>query len=143
MARFYIATGFENKTQHNHMRDALVELGHTITHDWTAEEDGEEPEWEEIANDEMLGAASADFGVMILPGVRGTHTELGIALANDIPVFLLSLQSFKDDVPFYHLPKVIRVPVQTLYGVDPQRERLLLRDAAIQIQGLWLRDHAK
>lgn len=148
MARFYICTGFGNKIQHNYLRDALVELGHEITHDWTFVVHGEsdDPDWTQHASDDAQGVADADFVPVILPGGLGTHTEMGMALALGKPIFLLTIDPYLRDKidgnecpsPFYHLPTVHLIcPVEGL--ISPSGEpRLLIRDAAITLQGLWL-----
>jgi hypothetical protein len=64
---------------------ALTALGHEITYDWSVhgsvQKDGPE-RIREVAEAECNGVLQADLFVCLLPGGRGTHTELGIALGN-------------------------------------------------------------
>lgn len=82
--KFYIATRLENHAQHNDVRNRIVALGHGVTYDWTAHG----PVWRagverirEVAIAERYGVESADAVIVLLPGGRGTHCELGMALA--------------------------------------------------------------
>ena len=65
-----------------------------------------------MATREIDAVKAADFVVVLLPGGRGTHTELGAALALDKPVFLVAphpqqlLDSQGLPNPFYYHPLV-------------------------------------
>jgi hypothetical protein len=94
MTKFYIATGLENIKKHNLLRDSLVEKGHQITYDWTItgnEKSSSLERLNEIAH-VMLedGVKGAELIVVILPGGKGTHTELGAGLAYGKQVLLYS-----------------------------------------------------
>lgn len=91
--KYYIATGLENHELHNVIRDHLAILGHSITYDWTIHG----PVWSKgverctvVAVHELLGVKEADFVIVLLPGGRGTHIELGIALAAGRKVYFVS-----------------------------------------------------
>jgi nucleoside 2-deoxyribosyltransferase len=93
MKSFYIATRLENHAQHNRVRDELHARGYKITYDWTTHG----PAWpqgmayvREVMRQERKGVLDADFVVVLLPGGKGTHVELGIAIAKQIPVFLVT-----------------------------------------------------
>lgn len=82
--RFYIATKLENHAAHNVIRDCLHERGWRITYDWTTHG----PVWRlgedtirETAVKEVQGVSCADVVVVLWPGGRGTHVELGAAIA--------------------------------------------------------------
>lgn len=82
--KFYIATTLDNWCVHNLVRDILSKQGHEITYDWTIHG----PAWpkgldfvREIALNECSGVLHADFVVVLLPAGRGTHVELGMAIA--------------------------------------------------------------
>lgn len=82
--KYYIATSLQNVSAHNKVRDALAAHGHEITYDWTVHG----PVWgsgllklREVAQSEIAGVERADFVVVLLPGGRGTHVELGAAIA--------------------------------------------------------------
>jgi len=118
--RFYIATGLERAREHAEVRQLLEStLGHQITHDWglhgSVQKEGLK-RIEEVAVLEYKGVEAADYVVVLLPGGRGTHTELGIALACVKPVIIHAFVEddclFGDDYrtcAFYHHPRVTLV----------------------------------
>ena len=57
--------------------------------------------------------AARERVILLLPGGRGTHVELGMALALGKKVFLCAgdAEAFapEDTVAFYHLPGVVRL----------------------------------
>lgn len=115
MSKFYIATSLDNVPQHHAIRDILVAEGHECTYDWTVHGAVQALGREVISRTsevECKGVAAADFVVVILPGGRGTHCELGMALALGVPVYLCGPPHFFDTTPtgkttcFYHHPGV-------------------------------------
>lgn len=114
--KVYIATRLERWQDHNQVRDALAALGHTLTYDWTVHgsvwADGA-ARIREVATLELEGVLDADLVVVLLPGGRGTHAELGAALGAGRPVLLHSLDPILLDASpetcaFYHHPLVRR-----------------------------------
>jgi hypothetical protein len=111
---FYIATRLENHAQHNDVRDRLIAMGHELTYDWTKHG----PVWRsgcevirETAIAERQGVQDADFVVVLLPGGRGTHVELGMALALRTPVIIWAADDSQfgacpETCAFYHDPIV-------------------------------------
>ena len=98
----YIASRLENYRQVQAVRDALIQDGHVITYDWTQHNSVAQQGIErlkEVAENERRGVVSADAVVVLLPGGRGTHAELGIACALNIPVMLIT-----DNHRAYFLP---------------------------------------
>jgi nucleoside 2-deoxyribosyltransferase len=91
--KIYIASRLENFLQVQAVRDALAAAGHTITYDWTlhgsVKDDGE-ARLREVALLELNGVRDADLVVVLLPGGRGTHAELGAANILGKPVILFS-----------------------------------------------------
>lgn len=90
---FYIATKLENHREHNRLRDILIAAGHSITYDWT--EHG--PVYThglkrvaEVADLEIKGVRDADVVIVLWPGGRGTHVELGAAIAGNKFIVLVS-----------------------------------------------------
>lgn len=101
---------------------AFRAAGWTVTYDWT--EHGVltgcgEMRRARAALDEVAGVASANVLVVRLPGFRGTHVELGIAIGAGIPVLIVaeSPQARLDErgveCAFYSHPSVSWV-----YGVS-------------------------
>lgn len=93
--RIYIASALENIEQVQAVRDALIAEGHTITYDWTTHGAVRDDlaRLAEVAGSEVQGVREADLVVVLLPGGRGTHAELGMACALGIPVLLISSEA--------------------------------------------------
>src|SRR5688500_16566149 len=89
--RFYIASSLDNIEAVNRLRDELVECGYVQSYDWTEHGSVQaNPEsWKEVCDAEITGVFDADFLIVLLPGGRGTHVELGIALARSIPIIIV------------------------------------------------------
>lgn len=114
--KYYIASKLENHPAHNLLRDALAVHGHEITYDWTVHG----PVYRsglarvrEVAVDETKGVLDADFVVVLWPGGRGTHVELGMAIAAGKPVIFVSdveahHEATTETCAFYHHPLVRR-----------------------------------
>ena len=117
--KFYIATRLERALDHNLVRDTLVVRGHEITYDWThhgsVQRDGT-TRIREVSLAEKRGVLAADFVVVLLPGGRGTHVELGMAIAAGKPVILHTQDDELLDTTnnrtcvFYHDPLVFHAP---------------------------------
>ena len=105
----YIATSLTNATEHNELRDLLAARGVGLTYDWTAHgsvwREGRE-RIAQVAEREASGVAAADLLIAILPGGRGTHVEIGIAIAFRIPVVVVPQSTADYEGPetcaFYH-----------------------------------------
>ncbi|HWQ59153.1 MAG TPA: group-specific protein [Clostridia bacterium] len=83
--RFYVASGLENQERVRLVIERICTRGHTMAYDWTTHGDvrckGEEV-LITIAGNETFAVIDASFVLILLPGGRGTHTELGLALAS-------------------------------------------------------------
>jgi nucleoside 2-deoxyribosyltransferase len=112
--KYYIATSLSRMAAHNSVRDALQMLGHEIAYDWTLHgsvKSTSKARLREVAILELGGIANAEFVVVLLPGGKGTHLELGFALAKGKKVFLHSEDSTVFELgpqtnAFYHHPDV-------------------------------------
>lgn len=114
MLKAYIATGLGRAADHNLVRDALAKLEVECTYDWTVHgavfSHGLE-RLREVAALEAGGVKDADVVVVLLPGGRGTHAELGMAIALGKPVILHSMNPRSDfgaeetTCAFYHHPR--------------------------------------
>lgn len=112
--KYYIATKLENHAEHNWLRDKLNLLGHECTYDWTTHG----PVYskglqviEEVAQLEHQGVADADTVIMLWPGGRGTHVELGMAIALGKRCVIISdveahHAATLETCAFYHHPRV-------------------------------------
>ena len=113
--RIYVATGFDNIARGREVIAAFRASGHAITFDWPATgpqgQSGES--LQQAAENELAGVRNADVVVALLPGGRGTHAEIGMALAFDKPtVIVAETNTFPVDNTtccFYHHPNVLRM----------------------------------
>ena len=91
--KIYIASKLENYEQVRYVRDFLARFGHTLTYDWTLHgsiKETTEQDLTDCANAELQGVRDADIVLVLLPGGRGTHAELGMAIALNKPVYIWS-----------------------------------------------------
>lgn len=96
MVKFYIATGLENIKIHHQVRDRLISKGHLLTYDWTVHGDVRKEgvtRLKEVCKNDLRGVKEADLVIVILPGGKGTHTELGYSIGVNKKVFLYSKQA--------------------------------------------------
>ncbi|NGX35747.1 MAG: hypothetical protein K1000chlam1_00580, partial [Candidatus Anoxychlamydiales bacterium] len=92
--KYYIATSIKRAKELNLIRDALNEFGHKITYDWTIHGSVKNTSLErlkEVGEDMIDAIKEADFIVVLLPGGKGTHTELGASIAYNKRIFLHTL----------------------------------------------------
>lgn len=85
--KIYIASGFENRDLVRNVWKELSASDVDPTYDWTLH-DEEKLGLSEIGRLEIDGVRDAVAVVVILPGFRGTHTELGAALVSGKRVLL-------------------------------------------------------
>jgi len=93
MKKFYIATSLSRYKNHNFVRDSLLNAGYSITYDWSLVGSVKCTTKEKlcfVANNERTGVLQSDFLVVLLPGGFGTHIEIGMAIAANIPIFIHS-----------------------------------------------------
>lgn len=91
--KYYIATKLENHLAHNQLRDQLQEQGHEITYDWTTHNAVYREglaRIKEVIDLEIQGVLAADTVIVLWPGGRGTHVELGIAIAAKKNIIFMS-----------------------------------------------------
>jgi len=113
--KYYIATGLERAKTHNKVRDELKKLGHEITYDWSIHGNVKNisiNKLKEVSFSEINAIKEADFIVILLPGGRGTHTELGASLAYNKLIFLHTseeklLNLGNNTCAFYHHKQII------------------------------------
>lgn len=110
--RVYVATSLDHAHRAQAVQRALRDRGHEITYDWTTHGSvqGEgDARLCEVAAAELQGVRECDVLVAILPGGRGTHTEIGMALGLGLPIVLLEQEgAYTADCAFYHAPNVHR-----------------------------------
>lgn len=144
--RVYVATGIANVRQARDVIARVKEAGHVITYDWTQHVD-EEPftdeRAQEVAMYEVGAVISADVVIVILPGARGTHTELGMAIAS--PRCRAIILTGHDEsalrvdgvvCPFYLYPRKITTtwaPSHPLGGVDGEAWLMQIADVLAKL----------
>lgn len=109
--KFYIASGLQNKENVQYVAAHLKACGLTHTYDWTQNDRSDSfEELKIIGEAERTGVLEADFLIVLLPGGKGTHTELGIALGHHKRVYLYSpnedINNFSLTSTFYFLEEV-------------------------------------
>jgi len=109
--KFYIASSFANKEKVSGAADSLKEYGYIQTFDWTANLRASSiDELKAYGELERRAVLEADFLVVLLPAGKGSHIEMGIAIGQGMPVYLVSetdeLFDFDATSTFYHLPQV-------------------------------------
>ena len=128
---FYVASGVANTERVSRAAAVLSALGHARTYDWTTHGSvAAEPSKRksEVAAAEVFAISEADLVLILLPGGRGTHTELGLSLADGrsrrILVWSETAAPFDGSdgfCVFYHHPAVTRLvcPFDTLLHTLP------------------------
>ncbi|MBY6035868.1 group-specific protein [Fictibacillus nanhaiensis] len=110
--KFYMASGFQNKELVKEMSLRIEEtLGWKLTYDWTQNSRAQTVEdLADIGAKEFKAVMESNVVIVILPGGKGCHTELGIALGNQKHVFLYDpnriLNQLSEATTFYFLPEV-------------------------------------
>lgn len=106
--RVYVAGKFEETQAVRAIQAKVRAAGHEITHDWTGEDpagrQGEELALflKECAEKDLFGVMSADALVLLNHDrAFGAMTEFGLAVASQIPVFVLKSE-VRDNI-FYNL----------------------------------------
>lgn len=117
--KYYIASGLENAERVNAAAAKLDSLGGQRTYDWTAHGDvrkAGEARMREVSEREIAAVTEAELFLALLPGGKGTHTELGAALAtiSNKRVVLwsetgLEFEAGASSCVFYRYPEVVRL----------------------------------
>ncbi|WP_112180454.1 nucleoside 2-deoxyribosyltransferase [Paraliobacillus zengyii] len=109
--KFYIASSLNNIEIVINVAGQLKQAGFIQAYDWTANERADNLEkLKKIGQKEKDGVLESDFIIIILPGGKGTHIELGIALGLNKRIYLYSPNEKINDPStsstFYQLPEV-------------------------------------
>lgn len=113
--KFYIGSGFKNSNLVNYYSEKLESLGLEHTYNW-AKNIKETETKEDMINFSRLeieAILNADLVIILLPAGRGTHVELGMALALNKRIFLCADTSEVFDstntVNFYEIPEITKL----------------------------------
>ncbi len=112
--KFYIASKLENYAQVQQLSALLTQQGWTHTYDWTVHGSVKETDVETlraVGQRELDGVRAADIVVVLTPEGRGTHVELGAAVALNKAVYLCHrddryFQCDDNTSAFYWLPNI-------------------------------------
>lgn len=113
--KFYIGSGLKNCELVNYYSKMLEENGWKHTYNWAKNFKGNETieDLIEYSKLEQDGIKEADVIIILLPAGRGTHIELGMALALNKKIFLCSATEeefgIENTVNFYQLPSMVRL----------------------------------
>ena len=113
--KFYIGSGFKNCELVNYYSKILEENRWEHTYNWAKNISNDETieDLIEYSKLEQNGIIEADVVIILLPAGRGTHIELGMALALNKKIFLCSATkdefSIENTVNFYQLPNIVRL----------------------------------
>lgn len=113
--KFYIGSGLKNGKIVNEFSKRLQNYGWEHTYNWAENEIGNETKEDlmKYATLEQKAIEESDVVIIILPAGRGTHIELGMALALNKKVYLYSNSQEEFDientVAFYQLPSVQKI----------------------------------
>lgn len=117
--KYYIASGLENAERVNLAAARLDEKGGERTYDWTKHGDVRqkgEARMREVSERELEAVKRAELFIALLPGGKGTHTELGAALATmenkRIVLWSETGEEFdngSESCVFYRYPEVVRL----------------------------------
>jgi lincosamide nucleotidyltransferase A/C/D/E len=114
LMKFYIASKLENFAQVQSLAGKLKAAGWTHTYDWTVHCSVKERDIEtlkKVGEQEYKEEKNADIVVVLTPQGRGTHVELGMAIALNKNIYLCHVDGnyFNCDdntSAFYWLPQV-------------------------------------
>lgn len=113
--KFYIGSGFKNYNLVNYYSKKLEENGWKHTYNWAKHISDYESIDDLIRYSklEQKGIMESDVVIILLPAGRGTHIELGMALALNKKIILCSSNkdefSVENTVNFYQLPEITKL----------------------------------
>ncbi len=113
--KFYIGSGMKNSELVNYYAKKLEENGWEHTYNWTKNIGGNSSVEDLIkySKEEQQGIIDADVVIILLKAGRGSHIELGMALALNKKIFLCSPTedefTLENTVGFYQLPNIIKL----------------------------------
>lgn len=108
----YVAGKFESWRDVQRIQRLCEQHGHKITFDWTvhaleALEERREQDMVNNAMNDLEGVVTAHVLIALWhPDLMGTYMEIGMALAMDVPVWLVG---FERESVFWHLPHVTKI----------------------------------
>ena len=110
MSKVYVASSLLNKERAAHVMNIFRNHGAEVTHDWTTHgQVFSEEELRKYGEDEYRGVVDSNVLFFIQPGRSGAHVELGIGIAlNKTIVILSDIDQDIEKKTFYYLDSVNR-----------------------------------
>ena len=111
--KFYIGSGFKNVDRVRDLSNELKKLGWIHTYNWA--EVGSETREELVTYSrlELAAIEDSDIVIIILPAGRGTHIEMGYAMALGKRIVLYTSDeeefSLDNTVNFYQIPEIEKI----------------------------------
>jgi hypothetical protein len=118
---FYLSTQRDRNAEATPLLEALAARGWKRTFDWAKLEPASESDYANLAVAEIAGIHDADVVIVILPGGRGTHVEIGAALGMGKPVVLHAPTREKLEEPYrcaFHYHPAVRILYSETLDVD-------------------------
>ena len=119
MTKVYIAGGLQNIELVRRTQQVVRDLGGVINYDWT--EHGSVAHlpdvWPAASAAEIEAASTCDLLIVCLPGGRGTHAEIGLALGGRAQEVIITGPT-GDFCLFYHAAKVRLLPLLSTADVS-------------------------
>jgi nucleoside 2-deoxyribosyltransferase len=119
--RFYLSTQKDHNAELAPLLEALRNKGWERTFDWAGRKASSESEYADLAMAEIAGIRDADVVIVILPGGRGTHVEIGVALALGKPIILHAPNRKTLETPYpcaFHYHPTVRLLFSEPLEVD-------------------------
>lgn len=119
--RFYLSTQKDRNTEVSSLLEALRTKGWERTFDWGSREASSKSEYAELAAAEISGIREAEVVIVVLPGGRGTHVEIGAAIALGKPVILHAPDDRTLQTPYpcaFHYHPVVKIIVSEHLDVN-------------------------
>lgn len=125
----YVASGLPNHERVRALQDELVRRGHQIAHDWAsnhAVNPHETPEEQDLASTlEVMAVRNCDALLMVHPGGRGTHVELGMAIGARVGKIIVLNEDADQDIGFYRVRDAAGNPIVRLVRSVAEAMQLL------------------
>lgn len=122
--KFYIGSGLKNAKVVNEFSEKLKAHGWEHKYNWTENnlENESIEDLIEYATLEQKAIEESDVVIIILPAGRGTHVELGMAIALNKKIYLYSNNKEEFDientVAFYQIPSIQKIIGDIDYAVN-------------------------
>lgn len=142
--RFYVASQLAGAEAVKALAALLKREGHSHTYDWTthgrchvpgAGDQANIARMREVSEAEGVGVTSADVVVVWLPGGRGTHVEIGMAIAAGKRVILCSPTPLVNEEPYpsaFYFHPTVRQIVESNEGMRMYKAVQAVREYTVE-----------